>query len=251
LISQVPSFHVEGGIGSGRNHRDWQTILRWWLAKATLARQPATKDITKWYKFAAGNFVHRSVWGLGSVLGLMLDLVGNDQPIRLLEIDDWPRSGLPWIAFWLKELLLWGTLEPVAAFLLARGNAIDRPQAEQASRAYYEQLPDDIDPNDMLDPRRIREWVTQRAGGGAQLARTPETLTVDVTLAREPAVFVSQRLNVMQFDVDGTLSWIDQAGYVVARSPKPGEWPQGLDSYDFSLDVAAAVVSGTPYRPHA
>src|SRR6266566_7727529 len=31
------------------------------------------------------------------------------------------RSGQ--IAFWLKELFTWGTLEPVAAFLLARGDA--------------------------------------------------------------------------------------------------------------------------------
>lgn len=77
----------------------------------------------------------QSVWGLGSVLGLMLDLVGDEGPTRALEIDDWPRSGMPWTAFWLKELLLWGTLEPMAAFLLARGDAIDRPSAEEAARA--------------------------------------------------------------------------------------------------------------------
>jgi hypothetical protein len=244
LILQVPSFHLNEGIGSGRNRRDWQIVLRWWLAKASLARQPATKDITKWYEFAAGNFIHRSVWGLGSILGLMLDLVGDDGPIRALEIDDWPRSGLPWIAFWLKELLLWGTLEPVAAFLLARGDAIDRPSAEDAARAYYEQLPDDTVANEVLDPRRIREWMTQRAGGGAQPAGSPATLTVDATLAREAAVFVSPRLNVIKFEADGTLHWIDPAGYVVVRSPRPREWPAVLDSYDFHLDVAAAVVRG-------
>src|SRR6185295_8515426 len=95
-------------------------------------------------------------------------LTQGDNPVRALEMDDWPRSGLPWIAFWLKELLLWGTLEPVAAFLLARGDAIDRPSAEEAARAYYEQLPDDTIANEALDPRRIREWMTQQAGGGAQ-----------------------------------------------------------------------------------
>ena len=64
------------------------------------------------------------------MLALLLDLGADEQPIRALEIDDWPRSGLPWIAFWLKELITWGTLDPVAAVLLARGDAIDRPQAE-------------------------------------------------------------------------------------------------------------------------
>ena len=60
-----------------------------------------------------------------------------------------PRSGLPWIAFWLKEIITWGTLEPVAAFLLARGDAVDRPQAEREAAAYYAQLPDGTDSNEM------------------------------------------------------------------------------------------------------
>ena len=46
----------------------------------------------------------------------------------------WPRSGLPWIGFRLKELVNWGTLDPVAAFLLARGNASDSVQTELEAR---------------------------------------------------------------------------------------------------------------------
>src|SRR6185312_3663721 len=162
LISEVPSFHISTKLGRRENFQDWKTILRWWLAKPTLSRQPAPGDITKWYDFTAQNFIFRGVWGLGSILGLLLDFGDGNQPIRALEIDDWPRSGLPWIAFWLKELLQWGTLEPVAAFLLARGDAVDRPQAQRDATAYYGQLPEGIAPNDKLDPRRIREWVAGR-----------------------------------------------------------------------------------------
>jgi len=63
-------------------------------------------------------------------------LRGNDQegPIRAVDMDDWPRSALPWIAFWLKELITWGTLDPVVAFLLARGNAANRSGAALAAR---------------------------------------------------------------------------------------------------------------------
>jgi hypothetical protein len=250
LISEVPSFHIPATLEQQRNSPDWQVILRWWLAKRTLARQPAPRDITKWYAFASQNFIHRGVWGLGSVLGLLLDLGDGNQSIRALEIDDWPRSGLPWSAFWLKELLLWGTFEPVAAFLLARGDAVDRPQAEQDAVAYYAQLPDDIDANDKLDPRRIRDWVTLRAGSD-RVVREPERLTVAVTLAREENAYVNRQLNVMQFEGAGVLNWIDPAGYLVAQSTKPREWPPVLDAYDFELDVANASVRGARYQPHA
>jgi hypothetical protein len=250
LVSEIPSFYISTKLGRRENFRDWETILRWWLAKSTLRRQPAPGDITKWYEFTSQNFILRGVWGLGSVLGLLLDLGDGDQPIRALEIDDWPRSGLPWIAFWLKELLQWGTLEPVAAFLLARGDAVDRPQAEHDAAAYYAQLPEDMVPNDKLDPRRIREWVARRIGGDL-VAREPERLTVAAVLARDAGAFIHPELDVTQYDADGGLVWIDPAGYVVARSPKPREWPQALDPYDFHLDVASAVIRGERYQPHA
>jgi hypothetical protein len=74
----------------------------------------------------ATNFVYRGVWGLGSLIGVLLDGTPGQPPVKALDIADWPRSGLPWIAFWIKELITWGTLDPVAAFLLARGDSIDR-----------------------------------------------------------------------------------------------------------------------------
>jgi hypothetical protein len=246
----VPSFYISTRLGRRENFQDWEMILRWWVAKPTLRRQPAPGDITKWYEFASQNFILRGVWGLGSVLGLLLDLADGNDAIRALEIDDWPRSGLPWIAFWLKELLQWGTLEPVAAFLLARGDAVDRPQAERDAAVYYAQLPEDIEANDKLDPRRVRDWVAQR-GGDDRVAREPETLRVAVNLEREANDYVNQQLNVMQFENDGGFVWIDPAGYIVARSPRPREWPALLDPYAFQLDVADATVRGDRYQPHA
>src|SRR3546814_8661793 len=72
-------------------------LLRWWLAKSTLARQPRPNEVTNWYAFAANNFIYRGTWGLGSVIGLLLDTTDDGQPIRALGIADWPLSGLPWI----------------------------------------------------------------------------------------------------------------------------------------------------------
>ena len=131
LLSQVPSFKIATTLGRRRNFQDWPRLLRWWLAKNTLPAQPAPREITSWYDFVAQNFVYRGAWGLGSIIGLLLDAGEGEQPIRALEIGDWPRSGLPWIAFWIKELITWGTLDPVAAFLLARGTrSIDRKRKQ-------------------------------------------------------------------------------------------------------------------------
>src|SRR3546814_9201470 len=115
--------------------------------------------LPSWYAFVANNFIYRGTWGLGSVIGLLLDTTDDGQPIRALEIADWPLSGLPWIGFWLKELISLGTLDPVAAFLLARGDAVYRPQAELDAKAYYEGRPAGEDANTLLYPRTIREWV--------------------------------------------------------------------------------------------
>jgi hypothetical protein len=62
------------------------------------------------------------------------------------------REAAPWIAFWIKELITWGTLDPVAAFLLARGDAIDRPHAEADARAYYDGLLQDHAPRSRDKP---------------------------------------------------------------------------------------------------
>ncbi|MEK9209637.1 S8 family serine peptidase [Sphingomonas sp. 2378] len=55
-------------------------------------------------------------------------------PVDALTIDDWPRSGLPWIAFWLKELVNWGTLDPVAAFRRLKLRPVQTFQRQRGCR---------------------------------------------------------------------------------------------------------------------
>lgn len=211
-----------------------------------MTAQPAARDITKWYDFISQNFVYRGAWGLGSIIGLLLDGAEGEPPIQPLEMDDWPRSGLPWIAFWSKELITWGTLDPVAAFLLARGEAVDRPQAEADARSYYESLAQDVDPNDVLDPRQIRDWV------GSLRIRIEKTINIKhleirAVLERPAADYLRTRLSVLPIEVENSLIWIDPGGYTVARSEKPRDWPQKPSKYEFELDVTGATVEGNTY----
>jgi len=245
LLSLVPSFRLAPGVGTGRNATDWTVLLRWWLAKGTLPSQPRPKQITKWFQFVSENFIYRGAWGIGSLLGLLLDLEGEGQPVKALEIDDWPRSGLPWIAFWLKELLTWGTLDPVAAFLLARGNRLDRPEAESDARAYYENL-SEVSPNDALDPRRILRWMETlniRPPGAAPA--TP--FTIAARLERQADAYTMGDFAVSPIDGGDQLIWINPAGYKLAQSDKPEDWDGRPSAYDFNLDVRLATVSATPY----
>lgn len=248
LLSGIPSFRIGTRLGRRKNFGDWRLVLRWWLAKGTLAQQPRPREVAHWYGFAAQNFLYRGAWGLGSVLSLLLDLGEDEEPVRAMEMDDWPRSGLPWSAFWLKEIITWGTLEPVAAFLLARANASERRGAEDEAYGYYLQLPADIEPNEMLDPRRIRLWVNERAAGETALTGLPD-LNVAVELAEPPEAYTETTLGVLEFEADGIMSWVTPAGYVVARSRRPPEWPADLASYEFILDVGRAAVRGLPYLP--
>lgn len=250
LLRDVPSFRIDDGLGRGRNFTVWPTVLRFWVAKHTLNRQPEPSKIPSWYDFVNKNFIYRGAWGLGSVLGLLLDWGEGEEPVRALEMDDWPRSGLPWIAFWMKEIITWGTLEPVAAFLLARGDAIDRPQAEAEALDYYVNFRPEADPNAALDPRRIRDWVRARRPLPIRGERLPN-LTIEVDLERAADDYRIERLAVSAIEVNDRLIWIDPAGYRVADGAKPEDWPELPATYDFELNVRDAVVLGRPYLPYA
>lgn len=178
-----------------------------------------------------------------------MDIADGGEPVRALEIDDWPRSGLPWIAFWLKELITWGTLEPVAAFLLVRGAAIDRSQAEQDAQLYYDELPQDIEPNDALDPRAIRKWVDSRRVLPEEAVAVRQ-FVIRCQLVRPPADYRQPRLIVLPVEVNGQLGWVDPAGYLVARSRKPRAWPNDTSMFEFALDIANTSIEGKPYLQH-
>ena len=249
-LSQVPSFRIEATLGSGRNSPNWSTVLRWWLAKATMPTQPPANKITRWFDFVSQNFIYRGTWGIGSIIGLLLDNADGNPPVQALEIDDWPRSGLPWIAFWIKELITWGTLDPIAAFLLARGNAVNRPQAEAEALSYYEGILEGTTPNDILDPRLVRDWVDARCIPADDPLIT-RNFVVEAVLTRPPTAYRNRRFTVTPIDVDNRLNWIEAAGYSVANSDKPRNWPDNPSTFDFELDVEESTIMGNAYLQHA
>ena len=239
LLSAVPDFTIERKLrGMKKPFDDWPKLLRWWLAPATLSKKPTAKELSKWYEFVDRNFIYRGNWGLGSLLGLLLDANDDGKPIDALKIDDWPQSGLPWIAFWLKELVNWGTLDPVAAFLLARGGAVDRRQAEEVAKDYYAMTRRDEDPNGILDPRRIISWFEDQQPGFAIGGYPTVPLYFDTKLVRPQEDYVIRKMSVLPFREGGRLVWIDAAGYKVAYGDCPPDWAEEIaTSNTFTLSV--------------
>lgn len=249
-LAEVPAFMISTKLGRGRKpFTEWQKLLRWWLFKTSLKRQPTPKEVGPWFAFVAENFIYRGNWGLGSLIGVLLDRGDDAGPVDALTMDDWPRSGLPWIAFWLKELVTWGTLDPVAAFLLARGAARDRPHAEADARAYYDQLDEALTANERLDPRRIRDWVDARAPKIVD-AVVATDLSIPADLEGEEDEYLQRTLSVFPLYDGARVRWVDPAGYIVAQSHVPDGWPQEPSRFRFELAVQARTVTGTPYLPH-
>lgn len=215
------------------------------MCKQTLERQPTPKQITVWFDYVSKNFAYRSAWGLGGLIAIVLN-EDEDDPIRPMEIDDWPRAGLPWIAFWLKELFTWGTLEPVAAFLLARGDAKTRPEAEQNAQAYYESRSAETDANALLDPRAIRDWA-QRARVTEDVARRSVEFDQRVRLTQRRNTYRYQEMHVTPIEINGRWTWIDKAGYAVAEAGAVQEFQSRIEQYEFVLNVMQSRVTGRPY----
>ncbi len=250
LLSEVPAFRISTKLGRKRTpFTDWEKLLRWWLSKHSLKKQPKPEEIGSWFAFVSDNFIYRGNWGLGSLIGVLMDQGDAAGPVDALTMDDWPRSGLPWIGFWLKELVNWGTLDPVAAFLLARGNARDRAQAEADAQDYYAQLEEGTSANDKLDPRRVRDWV-EALRPPAPPRRTPRNISLDVRLERPAGDYLSRQLSVLPLASEDGLSWIDPAGYAVAYCERPADWDDQPSRFRFELSVDRRQVTGEPYLPH-
>lgn len=248
LIAGMPRFAP--GPKVGRANADWKAVLYWWLDPGEAPIRPKPEHVGSWHEYAAKSFAYKVNWALGSVISLCLDAVDAGVTPVALSLEDWPESGLPWAAFWLKELLTWGTLEPVAAYLLARGGVITRAEAEGLAPSYYEAHSND-DSNALLDPRKIRDWADSFAPARApHIAAIGPRAEFDVHLEYPADTMKFEMLRVLPASQGqaGMVDWLDAAGYSVATCKETllePEW--SVEATDFTLDVRRSKVVVTPY----
>lgn len=245
LVNTIPQFEIQ--IRTRIRTFSWSQILKWWLCHSTAQKKPETEQIYNCHKYINKNFTYRFNWGLGSVISLVMDETSNGQETEP-SFENWSLTGLPWIAFWLKELIIWGTLDPVAAYLLARVNEITtRQEAESRAQDYYSNFIS-LDPNELLNAANIQTWVQQifpENRFDRQAQSGPRT--TQVTLLQDFNNTSKNTFRVVPVEIDSQIFWFDPAGFELARNSRPEDWQsQYLNNYDFTLNVSELTV--TPRR---
>jgi hypothetical protein len=250
LIGEVNTFSIDDLRGRGRGAAtSWENILDWWLRHQYSSHQPRETQISDWHKFINSNFNYRFNWGLGSILALAIDEAFGEMPLEPSSLENWSRIGLPWIVFWMKELVVWGTLDPVAAYLLARVDGITtRKQAEELSQSYYQSV-SSLNANDQLSPITIRNWVQQVfTPTEEQSVPLRPSKQIAVNLLRDFSKIPNQTLRVIPLEVGSEIHWLDPAGFPLASCSKPENWQEKyLEQFDFKLDSSLKLVTSNFY----
>ena len=207
-LSDIPTFQPR----PTKLGNDWSAVLQWWLAPALAREVPKPAKIAVWQEYASSNFSYRAAWGVGSVLALIADEEHGGE-LRETSWEEWERIDLPWSAMWLKELMVWGTLEPVAAYLLSKGHASTRKAAETHALRYYSSHSSLTagDSNGLLHPSRIKEWTEAnfREAGNDERRFLP---TFPVVLSRDFSKQQQRRWRVVPHVDGNAISWFDPSG---------------------------------------
>ena len=153
LLNSHPKFAL---APKTPNKTTWQAILRWWLDPMGPVKPPNPTQVSAWYDYVDKNFSYRIAWGVGCILAFAAN-EAHGGTLQLTSLESWEQTGLPWIALWLKELIVWGTLNPVVAYLLGRGGANTRLDASKLALQYF-QAHRRLAPNEQLPPTTIRQW---------------------------------------------------------------------------------------------
>jgi hypothetical protein len=224
----------------------WKDMLRWWIDPQGPVSPPNAARISEWYDYVSTNFGYRFAWGIGCILALAANEAHGDvlQPTTL---DTWGDLGLPWIAFWLKELIVWGTLDPVAAYLLGRGRVASRPDSFKLAVQYHT-LHQTLSPDERLDPSKIRKWVDGLPKTSINDSQTQKKTNLKVILERAFPKMGTRRWRVLPAENTNNIQWVDPAGYILAVGERPVDWSDVFSAeVDFFLDVDTQTVSYERY----
>ena len=202
------------------------------------AKKPKPNQISDWHDCTAKDFVYKFNWGLGSIIALAIDEAFGGELVES-SLENWSQTGLPWIVFWIKELIVWGTLDPVAAYLLAKVEDITtRKQAQELARTYY-QYANEQEPNEQLNAINIKKWLEQSFSNVERHLPIPKPPNqIKVNLLRDFGRSPSKNWRVVPVEVGSSIQWFDLAGYPFAVCQKPDNWQSDfLSTYDFILNA--------------
>ena len=241
--SQIESFKVTD-LRIGRACIDWRDVFAWWMAPDSVDRRPTPSSVSRWYDFASKHFIYGLNWALGAILGSILDRDGGEGEL----LERWQRCELPWSVLWFKDMVSWGTLDPVASYVLARKEAFTRPVATDIAAEYWMSIDDVTDA--ALDPRQVAEWMRRKkqASSTSKVDAHLPPNEIPVELVEDFSSYTGPKLRVLPGTEEQRIDWYDPAGFILAKSDVPENW-KGLmtTAIEFVLDPLSSVVTWQRY----
>ena len=232
-------FKVRDTAGDQQVLANWEAVMGWWMQRPD-AVPPPPERLRAWQRFVAENLEFRLGVAVGAAVAQIWGQNAGDLETPTLET--WRETtGLPWIGFWFRELLRWGTLDPFVAFALAQGLAKTREDAQGLRpefNAWLAATGEAVTAEALMDPRQYLAWERDRRVDDRQ-----EVGTVRSSIAELTGVDGRRAsYDVRPIATDDGIDWIDPAGYAVARSPLSADLvTQRPAHHDFSLDRAFGV----------
>jgi hypothetical protein len=182
------------------------------------ARPPEAGEVQTWLRMATVDFEYRLGTAIGTAMAAIWTRVSGQQ-VAVPDLDEWQAlSGLAWSALWLREMLAWGTLEPLVAFLVATRREPTRAAAAARVPAYAEwfraRYPTPTG-DEIYHPLRMRRWASAAYPNAPAPAARPTELPATAA-GRFPAG--TEEYPVVSLVRENTIEWLDPAGYVLART---------------------------------
>lgn len=121
-----------------------------------------------------------------------------------------------WFAFWAREVLRWGTLDPFVAFCFAQSLAKTRQPAANRRAEFDAWLLTDgycDDAESKIDPQLFLKWDDSLSNDFEDsFEELPDAAILVGTDGRK------RRYPVIPVDTEGGVDWLDPAGFKLART---------------------------------
>jgi hypothetical protein len=213
----------------------WNNVLGWWMNEPEVAG-PSAEALRSWQRFVADNLEFRLGLAIGAVVADAW-AEGAADAFEVPSLATWKdTTGLPWIGFWARELLRWGTHDPFVAFCLAQGLAQTREAATMRRADFDAWLEDEVEAvsaEDRIDPQRFVAWEESLRAPEERHAAAPPILA-----ALTGSTGGRGRYAVISVKRDEGIAWLDPAGFELAVTRDRVQLGLNRSRSDYQLTVA-------------
>ncbi len=206
IFNSIEKIKINNSYETIKNH------LTWWF---TLDKTQYSGAASNHYDFISKEFLYKFARNISAFISLSLlgkdDIKGNQKE----------KTGLPWIIFWLKDIMTWGTLDPVAAYVMANDASIaTRKDAQNIAQDYYNAYIH-INDDEIFNPETIKKWYQEYRLQHNETFKKKHVYNInkiEVELYRDPMLYTQPQYRVIPIIKNDKMYWIDVAGYTMAVS---------------------------------